>query len=147
MQRFFKPNPLLWKEFLLTFCISYGSFEKLVQDIMGTSIPFFSDIFGQNRKSAASLEACLLMQIKTLAYRVPTHTFLDYFHISEELGKRACRKFDVPIKQCSICEFLHLPTMADIKSIVKLHKSKCNFDRIFGSLDFTYTCWKNCPKA
>ena len=58
------------------------------------------DIYGRNQMSAASLKVCLLMLIKTLAYNVPAHTFLDYFEMSEEFGWRACREFDAAIKQC-----------------------------------------------
>ena len=71
-----------------------------MQDIMVKSIPFFSDIFVRNRKSAASLEACLFMLIKSLVYSVPMHTFLDYFQMSEEFGGRACKEVDAAIKQC-----------------------------------------------
>ena len=62
------------------------------------------------------------MSIKTLTYGVLMHTFLDYFKISEEFGRMTCGKFDAAIKQCYM-DFLCLPTAADIKSIVKLHKS------------------------
>ena len=71
----------------------------------------------------------------------------DYFQISEEFGRRACKEIDAAIKQCYIDEFLCLPTAADIKSIVKLHKSQHNFDGIFESFDCTHTYWENCPKA
>ena len=106
-----------------------------MQDIMGTSIHFFSEIFGENGKPAACLEAHRLMPIKMPAYIVPMHTFLDYFQMSEKLDKRACRAFDAAIKQCYMDEFLCLPTVTDIKLIVKLHKSQHNFDRMFGSLE------------
>ena len=58
------------------------------------------------------------MLIKMLAYGVPTHTFLDYFQMSEEFGKRALRELDAAIKQCYIDEFFCLPTVLDIKLIV-----------------------------
>ena len=74
---YLKPNPLLEKVFLLMFYISCGRFDKLMQDVMGKSIPFFSDIFGRKRKSPAFLKAHLLMSIKTLAYGLPTHTLLN----------------------------------------------------------------------
>ena len=64
---YLKPNPLLEKEFLLIFPISCRRFENSMQDVMGKSIPFFSDIFGRNVKLAASLKVHLLMSIKTLA--------------------------------------------------------------------------------
>ena len=38
--------------------------------------------------------------------------------MSEEFGRRACREFNAAIKQCYIDEFLCLPTVADIKSII-----------------------------
>ena len=67
--------------------------------------------------------------------------------MSEEFGRRACRKFDAAIKQCYMDEFLHLTTYADIRRIVEPHKSQHNFDGMFGSLDCTHTYLKNCPKA
>ena len=87
------------------------------------------------------------MPMKTLAYGMPLHTFLDYFQMSEEFGKKGYREFDAAIKQCYMDEFLRLPTAADIKSNVKLHKSQHNFDGMFGSLDCTHTYGNNCPKA
>ena len=41
--------------------------------------------------------------------------------------------------QCYMDEFLHLFTAADIKPIVKLHKSQDNFDGMFGSHHCTNT--------
>ena len=61
-----------------------------MQEFIGTSILFFSDVYSRNRKSAASLEACLLMLIKTLAFSVPMHTFLDHFQMPEDFSERAC---------------------------------------------------------
>ena len=77
---------------------------------------------------------------------VNVHMFLDYFQISEEFGRRACKEFDAAIKQCYMDEFLCLSTAADIKSIIKLHKSHWNFDRMFGSINCSHN-WKNCQKA
>ena len=105
-----------------------------MQDVMGTSIPFFSDVYGRNRKSAASLKACLLMPNRTLAYGVPTQTFLDYFQMSKYFGRRACREFDTAIKQCFMDEFLCIPTTADIKTTVKLHKSQHTLMECLGPL-------------
>ena len=93
----------------------------------------FSDVHGRNRKSAASLEVPLLMPIKTLAYAEPTHTFLDFFHMSKKC-RRACRKFGVAMEQCYMDEFLCLLTAADMKSIVKLHKHNVNLMKCLGCL-------------
>ena len=74
-----------------------------------------------------------------LAYGVLTHTFLDYFKMSEEFGRRACKELDAARKQCYMDRFLYLPSATDIKSIVMLHKSQHNFDRMFESLNGTHT--------
>ena len=44
---YLKHNLLWGKDFSLMFCIC-SRFEKLMQDIMETSIPFFSDVFCRN---------------------------------------------------------------------------------------------------
>ena len=100
---YLKPNPPLGKAFSKMFCISCSRFEKLMQDIMGSLIPFFSDIFSRNRKSAASLKVRPLMPIK----------FLNSLQMSEEFGRRACKELDATIKQCYSDEFLCLPTVID----------------------------------
>ena len=74
-----------------------------------------------------------------------THFWI--FQMSEEFGRRTCKEFYAAIKQCYMDEFLCLPTAADIKSIIKFHKSQHNFDGIFGLLDCTHTDQKTCPKA
>ena len=51
--------------------------------------------------------------------------------MSQEFGRSACSEFNAAIKQCYMDEFLHLPTAAGIKSIVKLHKSQQKFDGMF----------------
>ena len=102
---------------------------------------FFS--YGRNGKSAASLDVCLL---NSCLWCTNTH-ILDYFQMSEEFGERECREFDAAIKQCYMDEFLCLPTTADIKSIIKFHKSQHNFDGIFGSLHCTHNYLKNYPNA
>ena len=87
------------------------------------------------------------MPLKTLAYGVPSHTFLDYFQMSAYFGRKACKKFDKVIKMCYWDEFLHLPTLQDLQWIVKLYKEEHNLDGVFESLDCSHTYWKNCPKA
>ena len=89
----------------------------------GTTILFFSDVFGRNKKSASSLDVCLLMPIKIFAFGVTMHIFFDNFQMTEEFQRRACMVFDAAIKQCYVDVFLCLPTATDIELIVKLHKS------------------------
>ena len=123
------------------FQIYCGRFEQSMQDVIGTLIPFFL-MFTVEMESSCLSEGMPVDADQMLTYSVPTCTFLDYFQMSEVFGRRACREFDAAIKQCYMDGFLCHPTVADIKSIVKLLKSQCNFD-----VDCTHTYWKNCSKA
>jgi hypothetical protein len=46
-----------------------------------------------------SIEAQLLLPVKTLAYGVPLHTFMDYFQMQKAYARDSCRQFDVVIKK------------------------------------------------
>ena len=88
---YLKLSHLLGKEFSLMSLISCGRFKKLIQDIMGTSIPFFFDIYHRKRKSAASAEVCLLMSIKLLPMMCSCTHFLIIFRYLNCLLERHAR--------------------------------------------------------
>ena len=79
-------TPLLGKEFALMFRISRGRFQLLMEHVMAAEIPFYSGNVSANGDTVASLEARLLLPLKSLAYGVPPHTFIDYFQMSPPLG-------------------------------------------------------------
>ena len=95
----------------------------------------------------SSLEARLLLPIKTLAFGVPPHTFTDYFQMSKALAAEACKHFDNIISILYLKEYLRQPSSQDLKSINKLHKEVHGIEGMFASLDCMHTYWKNCPKA
>ena len=143
------PDTLLFveKNFEMMFRVSRPRFEKMMQDFANSGIPFYqcgTDCFGQQ---VASLEARMLLPLKTLAYGVPPHCFCDYFQMSNEFARQACSMFAKTIKHLYEGEYLRLPTKADMKSIINLHKAVHHVDGMFGSLDCMHTYWKNCPKA
>jgi hypothetical protein len=72
-------TPLLGKEFALMFRISRGRFQLLMEHVMAAEIPFYSGNVSANGDTVASLEARLLLPLKSLAYGVPPHTFIAYF--------------------------------------------------------------------
>jgi hypothetical protein len=49
-----------------------------MEDAMASNIIFFKSN-GKDGRSKSSLAARLLLPLKTLAYGVPPHTFIDYF--------------------------------------------------------------------
>jgi hypothetical protein len=84
--------------------------------------------------------------LKTFAYGVPPHSFVDCFQMSPQHASDCCKHFAVVMKQLYTIG-LRVPTAADIKIILKLHKNVHGTDGLLGSLDCIHTYWKNCPKA
>jgi hypothetical protein len=139
-------TPLFGSQFKWFFRISRSRFEVLMQDVVASGYPFFKPS-PEDGVTRPSLEAKLLFPLKTLAYGVPTHAFCDYFQMSPEYARTLRKEFDKVIAIVYKEEFLRLPTVEDIKNVVKLHKVKHKVDGLFGSLDCSHTYWKNCPKA
>jgi hypothetical protein len=134
------------KEFETMFRISRSRFQRLMEDVMAANIPFFKSLpRDAHGRIGASFQCRLLLPLKTLAYGVPSHTFRDYFSMSETLARECCIEFDIAIKQIYEREYLRLPDENDLKSITKLHKAVHGFDGMFGSLDCMHAVWKNCP--
>jgi hypothetical protein len=87
------------KDFVAHFGISRARFNRMLDDFESSGFPFFR----QQARAAdgtvgASLEAKLLLPLKTLAYGVPPHTFQDYFQMSKTLAQECCIQFDMAIK-------------------------------------------------
>lgn len=140
-------TPLLGAEFKAMFRVSRSRFQVLLEDIGASEIRFYQKKKNLDVDEQASLEAKLLLPIKTLAYGVPPHTFIDYFQMSPEYARECCRQFDIAVKKIYAQEYLRLPTSDDLRSILQLHRHVHQVDGLFGSLDCSHTIWKNCPKA
>jgi hypothetical protein len=138
-------TPLLGVEFKLMFRLSRGHFQGLMEDVMASNISFFKSTV-RDGFDRSSLAARLLLPLKSLAYGVPPHTFIDYFQMSPQYARECCKEFDKAMRTIYMKEFLRLPTATDLKSIVKLHKAAHSVDGMIGSLDCTHTFWKNCPR-
>ena len=140
-------NPLLGKEFPLMFRITRTRFEDIMVKIQALEMKFYQPQLDRHGNETASFEARLLLPLKTYAYGVPPHCFMDYFQMSETLCDDCCKNFDKAMMAIYMKEYLRVPTKADLKAIAQLHKSVHQVDGMFGSLDCTHTYWKNCPKA
>ena len=142
------PAPLFdGKEFDTMFRISRSRFEALMQDVGNSGDPFFLTTTDAHGRPAATLQARLLLPLKTLAYGVPPHAFRDYFSMSKTMCRECCFEFDRIIQQLHEKEYLRLPTPFDLKQIDKLHRKVHRVPGMYGSLDCMHTFWKNCPKA
>jgi Plant transposon protein len=140
------PAPLFAdKQFDNMFRISRSRFQRLMEDFGASPISFYTNQVDAYKRKGISMEAKLLLPLKTMAYGVAPHTFRDYFSMSKTMARACCVQFDVAIIQIYENEYLRAPTKADIKSICSLHKKVHTFDGMFGSLDCSHIYWKNCP--
>jgi hypothetical protein len=135
------------KDFEMMFRLSKRRVERIIQDIGNSGVDFFVNTIDAAGKQGASIEARVLLPLKTFAYGVPPHTFSDYFQMSKNMAKDCCRNFALVIKELYAAEYLRVPTSEDIRNITRLHQDKHGVPGMFGSLDCMHTPWKNCPKA
>jgi Plant transposon protein len=145
------PHPLFDdKQFKNQFRISKQRFQCLMEDISNNSspeFPFFTPDLDSKGVKMVSLEAKLLLPLKTLSYGVPPGAFRDYFQMSESMARTCCFELDSAINRIYSNEYLRKPTARDLKSIVGLHKKVHKVNGKFGSIDCCHTWWKNCPKG
>ena len=115
--------------------------------VISTNLQFCKHAKNHHGGMAASLKSCLLLPLKTLAHRVSSHVFMDYFQHSTTFARDCCEQFDLALWKCYANEFLQIPTPYNIKCTAKLHQAVHGVGRMFGSLDCTHTYWKNCAKG
>ena len=130
------------------FRLSRTRVQRIFEDVMNSHHPFYascqSDAAG---KKGASLEAKILLPLKTCAYGTAEHAFSDYFQMSAALASKCCEEFAIMMRQVYGEEYLRIPDENDIKNITQLHHEVHGVRGMFGSLDCMHTRWKNCPKA
>jgi hypothetical protein len=77
-------TPLLGAEFQLTFRqASRGHFQVLMEEVMASNTRVFKSTV-RDGLDKSSLATRLLLPLKSLAYGVPPHTFIDYFQMSPQ---------------------------------------------------------------
>jgi len=133
--------------FDMMFRCSRPRFDCFMEDFGASGIPFYTNTTDAFGKAGASLEAKLLLPLKTIAYGVPSHTFTDYFQMSETLARDCCTYFFSTIRQLYAAKYLRVPNSADLLSLSKLHEAVHGIRGLIFSLDCMHTSWKNCPVA
>ena len=128
-------------EFATMFRVSRPRFERMLQDYAQSGISIFTPPFLDNKKQeGASLEARLLLPMKSIAFGVPPKTFTDYFQMSKNFAKDCYHNFTAGMVQIYKPEYLRLPTQADLRAIISLHRSvHRGVNGMFGSLDCMHT--------
>lgn len=142
------PKPLFAdKQFKKQFRIEMSRMERLLQDVGNSGISYYLNRVDAAGNEGASMEARLLLPLKTLAYGVPSHCFQDYFQMSDQMARQAMREFDEMMKKLYKGEYLRVPTTHDVKRTVQLHQARHKIPGMFASLDCMHVPWKNCPVA
>jgi len=85
--------------FVMMFRLSRSRVELLMRDIMAADIPFYNGKKDCFRREVPSIEARILLPLKTIAYGVAPHAFTDYFQMSESMARQCCLQFDAAVKQ------------------------------------------------
>ena len=102
------PNPKFdGREFNTMFRISTSRFQSIMEDVHHSCDPFYTVNTDAFERESMSVEAKLLLPLKTMAYGVPSHTFRDYFQMSATQAKTCYHKFHELSQSCtahSICD-------------------------------------------
>ena len=143
------PHPVFdGREFDTMFRISKSRFQRIMEDFGNSGNPFYCvnplDAF---YKEGISMEARLLLPLKTMAYGVPPHTFIDYFQMSKTQARHCLYKFQETVTEFYSAEYLRKPTSVDLQNLLNFHEIKHGKPGLFGSLDCMHVPWKNCPVA
>ena len=130
------------------FRLSRTRIQRNFEDVMDSNNPFCSRQSDAAGKKGASLEAKILIPLKSYAYRTAEHAFSDYFQMPSALVSKYCEEFAIMMHQVYGEVYLRVPDENDIKKISLLNHEVHGVWGMFGSLDCTHTThWKNCPKA
>ena len=135
------------KNFEMMFRLSRTRVQRIFEDVMNAQHPFYACNSDATGKKGASLEAKILLPLKTCAFGTAEHAFCDYFQMSHALASKCCEEYAKMMRQVYGAEYLRIPDENDIKKITQLHSEAHGVPGMFGCLDCMHTRWKNCPKA
>jgi hypothetical protein len=102
------PDALFGKDFDMMFRLSRKHFQKLLEDVGNSGDQFYLAKKDAFNREVSSIEARLLLPLKTLAYGVPPHCFCDYFQMSKNYARSCCLKLDHTLKKLYAEEYLRL---------------------------------------
>lgn len=142
------PSPLFnGREFKNMFRVSRTRFELLLQALAGSDTFFRSEAQDALGRVGASIEAKVMIALKSLAFGVAPEAFRDYFSMSSTLAKTSFNKLVHHLPLLYQEEYLRGPTKDDIRRILILHAERHSVNGMIGSMDCMHVHWKNCPKG
>ena len=85
------------RSFEAMFRLSRSRVQRIFEDVMNAGHPFYTCQFDATGKKGASLEAKILLLLKTFAYGVAPHAFSDYFQMSKPFAAKCCEEYAAAI--------------------------------------------------
>jgi hypothetical protein len=142
------PKPLFnGREFQNMLRVSRSRFERILQALAGSHHFYRSEAKDAFGRVGASVEAKVMIALKSLAFGVAPEAFRDYFSMSSTFAKTCFNMFVHNIPLLYKDEYLRGPSKDDIRRILKLHYVKHNINGMVASMDCMHVNWKNCPKG
>ena len=111
---------------------------------MNAGLTFYACQADATGAHGASLEAKILLPLKSIVYGVPPHAFCQ---MSSALASKCCDEYTGTLKSLYCEEYLRIPDKADLQNVAMLHREVHGVSGMLDSLDFMHNGWKNCPKA
>lgn len=81
----------------------------MIEQVAALDDTFFKPTATQSLKKGVSLEARLLLPLKTSCYGVPTHCFCDYFEMSKQFARDCCKEFGRIVHTVYKGKYLKMP--------------------------------------
>jgi predicted nucleic-acid-binding Zn-ribbon protein len=143
---YFSPNcHFNGSEFKRMFRVSRTQFEKIACRLAANS-SFYTEQTDATGVPGSSVEAKIMIALKTVGFGCSPFAFRDYFQMSQTLARKCFDTFVDLMPFIFEDEYLRFPSKDDVRRILKLHKYEHSVSGMLGSLDVMQVPWKNCPK-
>lgn len=133
-------------DFKEQFMISRPRFEQIAQRLAARS-SFYTESVDACGERGSSPQAKILIALKVLGTGTAVNRWRDYFQMSKTLARDSFTTFILNFRMEYDSEYLHFPTIHDIRRILKLHEKVHKVPGMLGCLDVSQLGWRNCPKA
>lgn len=133
-------------QFKQMFRVSRPAFEIIAQTLCHAST-FFPQRMDACGEIGMCVAAKIMISLKSLAYGCSPLAFRDQYQMSEASADKCLEQFCGVFRRSFQDFFLRVPTSADLKCIVKLHRWKHQVEGMIGSLDVSQIQWDMCKKS
>jgi len=136
---------LVDSEFKRQFQVSRGMFEVIAQRMADHNPQFYTTKGSAHKQPIASIQAKILLPLKSIRHGVAPSAFGDYFQMSETLSDKARDEFLDGFVHCFKDPYMRVMTAKDVRSITLLHHYIHGVEGVGLSLDCMRTSFYHLP--